>query len=179
MQPCTKMIQVLIKYLFYYKSHHHIELKLGLNWSFLLNSWIGLMVKMAFQDAPLHATFKISDLIKGTSNRKLFFCHMIALNVSWMDFIWQKTKTLFSRYLIFALLMNPQMSKICDVILDITVYQQWYCFDCFFRILGNIKMKFGQIIVQITANIFSLSFAQLGRLETSFIFFCDFEKIKI
>ena len=173
------MIQVLIKYLFYYKSHHHIELKLGLNWSFLLNSWIGLVVKMAFQDAPLHATFKISDLIKGTSNRKLFFCHMIALNVSWMDFIWQKTKTLFSRYLIFALLMNPQMSKICDVILDITAYQQWYCFDCFFRILGNIKMKFGQIIVQITANIFSLSFAQLGRLETSFIFFCDFEKIKI
>ena len=173
------MIQVLIKYLFYYKSYHHIELKLGLNWSFLLNSWIGLVVKMAFEDAPLHATFKISHLIKGTSYRKLFFCHMIALNVSWMDFIWQKTKILFSRYLIFALLMNSQMSKICDVILDITAYQQWYCFDCFFRILGSIKMKFGQIIVQITANIFSLSFAQLGRLETSFTFFCDFEKIKI
>lgn len=102
MQPCTKMIQVLIKYLFYYKSYHHIELKLGLNWSFLLNSWIGLVVKMAFEDAPLHATFKISHLIKGTSYRKLFFCHMIALNVSWMDFIWQKTKILFSRYLIFC-----------------------------------------------------------------------------
>ena len=67
-----------------------------------------------------------------------------------------------------------------------------YSFDCFFRILSCIKMKLGQILVQLmtTRNetwsyilvelmttIFNWSLPLVWRLETSSRFFFDFEKI--
>ena len=47
-------------------------------------------------------------------------------------------------------------------------------FDGIFRILGSIKMKFGQILVQIVKIIFNLCLAVLWRLETISRPFYDF-----
>ena len=61
---------------------------------------------------------------------------------------------LFSRYLVFCFDKSTNF-KICDVIIGILANRS-YAFDCFFKILGSIKIKFGQIIVKRTAIISNL-----------------------
>lgn len=51
-----------------------------------------------------------------------------------------------------------------------------YTFDCFFKILGSIIKKFGQILVLIMPNISNSSLVLLRRAETRSKPFHDFDK---
>ena len=57
------------------------------------------------------------------------------------------------------------------------MYIRKYTFDYSFRILGNDKMKFGQIVEQLMANISNLFLALLICLNTSSLSFHNFGKI--
>ena len=87
---------------------------------------------------------------KVTSAKKNF-CHLIALNL----LIWRK-KVLFSRY------DEPTYFKICDAT-QTKLHIRSYNFNCFFIILGSIKIKFAQILMQIMTNISNLFLAVLRR----------------
>ena len=56
---------------------------------------------------------------------------------------------------------------------------QSYTFHCFFRILGSIKIKFVQKIVQLMTNNPNLFLALLWTLETSSRPFNDFDKMVV
>ena len=57
----------------------------------------------------------------------------------------EKNNNIFSRYLIFfVFLVNPQTSKSMTSS-QTSLHIRSYSFDCFFKILGSIKMKFCQI----------------------------------
>ena len=63
----------------------------------------------------------------------------------------------------------------CDALIDISVRS--YNVDCFFRILGSIKMNFGQILVHFMTNISKSLLALLLRLKVSSKPFYDFERM--
>ena len=76
---------------------------------------------------------------------------------------------------IFEFLGNLQTSK--SVISSLTLlYIRSYTFDCFFRILGSIWTKFGQIFVRLMTNVSNYILPQLWRLKTISKPFYDFDK---
>ena len=96
----------------------------------------------------------IKMIFKVTSTRKLFFAMLYSLQSIMSDFFIfaKKNKILFSTIRIFALLVNLQTLK--SVISSHTLLHiRGYSFDCFLRILRNIRMKFTQMLVQLTTNI--------------------------
>ena len=74
--------------------------------------------------------------------------------------------------------MNPQILKPVTSS-QALLHIKSYSFDCLFRILRSIKMKFGQILVQLMTNIFSLFLTLLWRLETSPKSFYGFSEMTI
>ena len=94
-------------------------------------------------------------------------------------FIWGKSNVLFARYLAFNAFDKFKIFtnfKTCDVIIVIMCIRK-YTFDYSFRILGNVKMKFGQTVEQLMANISNLFLALLMSLNTSSLSFHNFGKI--
>ena len=88
---------------------------------------------------------------------------------------------LFSRYRAFLFLANPETSKSMTSSQTL-LHIGSYTFDYLLRILGSIKMKFGQILLHFTTNMSNLFLAVLLILKTSskaFYAFYDFEKIAI
>ena len=57
------------------------------------------------------------------------------------------------------------------------IYIRSYTLDCFFVILGSIKMEYDQILVWLMTKISNSFLPLMWRLETSFRHFCDFGKI--
>ena len=53
-----------------------------------------------------------------------------------------------------------------------------YTLHCFFRILGSIKKKIGQILVQLMTNNSNFFVTLLQRLQTSSRLFYDFDKME-
>ena len=93
------------------------------------------------------------------------FSHFLFNNVS------------FSQYLHFVFLMNPNV-KIFNVIIDIIEYEKIQ-FQLLFMILGGIKMKFHQKLVQLRTIISKLLLTLSRRLETSSRLFYNFNKMTI
>ena len=83
----------------------------------------------------------------------------------------------FSQYLHFVFLMNPNV-KIFNVIIDIIEYEKIQ-FQLLFMILGGIKMKFHQKLVQLRKIISKLLLTLSRRLETSSRLFYNFNKMTI
>ena len=83
----------------------------------------------------------------------------------------------FSQYLHFVFLMNPNV-KIFNVIIDIIEYEKIQ-FQLLFMILGGIKMKFHQKLVQLRTIISKLLLTLSRRLETSSRLFYNFNKMTI
>ena len=109
----------------------------------------------------------LSGIFFKVTSAKKNFCHLIALNL----LIWRK-KVLFSRY------DEPTYFKICDAT-QTKLHIRSYNFNCFFIILGSIKIKFAQILMQIMTNISKLFLAVLRRQRTSSKPFYDFDKMVI
>ena len=78
--------------------------------------------------------------------------------------ILRKNYVWLSRYLHFCAFGEHINFKICDVIVNVIAHYS-YTFGSFFRILGTIKMKFGQI-VQLMKNI-----------PTRFYHYCEDQKL--
>ena len=91
-------------------------------------------------------------------------------------FIWRKNNFSFSRCLDFCIFGKSTNLKICGVIIDIFGS---YTFAYFFWVLSTIKMKFGQILVYLIANISDIFFAHCWRLENSSTPFYDFNEMAI
>ena len=106
--------------------------------------------------------------------QKIIFCHIVALNAWYMNFLFEKKKS-HSSDLDFYVLDESTNFKICDVMIDIRGYN----FNCFFRILVCIKIKFDQVLVQLIANISNLFLSLLWRMETSSKPFWKFGKLTI
>ena len=92
-----------------------------------------------------------------------------------MIFLFEEEIMFHLQYLDFRLFHECKNSKICYVIMDM-IASNSYTFECFFRALGGIKIKIGQVLLQLMANIFRLLLPILRRLET-FRRFYDFDKM--
>ena len=68
---------------------------------------------------------------------------------------WRKNNVSFSRYLNFRVCVESTNFIICDVIVEIASHLD-YTYDCLFKSLDSIKMKFGQTVLILTniANLF-------------------------
>ena len=101
---------------------------------------------------------------------KIMFCHKVYSPWSLInDFFIGRKNVSISRSLCFCEIHNY---KICDV--------TWsYTFTYFFWILSTIKMKLGQILVYLIANISNMFLTQYWRLETSSRSFYGFNEMTI
>ena len=95
--------------------------------------------------------------------------------------IWWKmiifSQHLFSQHIqIFMFLVNPKTSKSVTS-LKALIYIRSYTLDCFFIILGSIKMEYDQILVWLMTKTSNSFLPLMWRLENSFRYFCDFGKI--
>ena len=72
-----------------------------------------------YLDLADHA--QIRDLFKGYLHYKTIFCHEVACDVQFMNFVNKgKNDVLFSRYLDFCVFVKSTDFKICDTIINIT-----------------------------------------------------------
>ena len=93
-------------------------------------------------------------------------------------FLFEEEIMFHLQYLDFRLFHECESFKICYVMIDMIASNSSssYIFDYFFRALGGIKIKIGQVLVQLMANIFSLLLPKLRRPKT-FRRFYDFDKM--
>ena len=88
-------------------------------------------------------------------------------------FAWKKKKMFHSQDIqIFMFLVNPKFVASSKTLLHFRPYT----FDCFFRIHGSIKMRFGQVLVWLMAKPWNFILVLLWRLETCSEPFYNFMK---
>ena len=88
----------------------------------------------------------------------LMFCHITAQSITFL--FEEKKGVLFSRYLDF-LVLGESTNFICDAVVDTLVVT----FICFFKILGSIKIKFGQLLVELMTDNLKLVFSFVVTTE--------------
>ena len=93
-------------------------------------------------------------------------------------FIWKKNFVLFSRYVDFSVLWNPQILKSVTSS-QALLYNGNYTYAYFFWIPSTVKIKFGQIQVCCMTNTLIMFLAYCWRLETSCRPFYGFIKMTI
>ena len=86
------------------------------------------------------------------------FCHITAQSITFL--FEEKKGVLFSRYLDF-LVLGESTNFICDAVVNTLVVT----FICFFKILGSIKIKFDQILVELMTDNLQLVFSFVVTTE--------------
>ena len=115
--------------------------------------------------------------LKVISTSKLFFTMFYPLIYDQWIFLYEG-KMFHSQNVEFHAFCKSTNFNFCGIIMSFAVlFDKIYTFDYFFRILGSIKIKLGQILLQLMANIFNSFLAPLWRLEISFKPFYGFDNV--
>ena len=80
-------------------------------------------------------------------------------------FLFEEEIMFHLQYLDFRLFHECKNLKICYVIIDMIASNSSssYTFDYFFRALGGIKTKIGQVLVQLMPKTFQLAFTHIAK----------------
>ena len=147
-------LRILFEYLFYFEFYcpltHFMSRSLSIPPENLYTS--GFLFSGGIEKDQCYETdqqISVAFILSQSNNKSSYF---------------QSKKMFYPQLIVF--LMNPQTPKSATSSLT-RIHFRSYKFDCFFKILGNIKMKVPQILVQVMKNISILFLHLFLRLETS------------